>query len=83
MAEFACTSSRNKSFVKWGDNMTEQKKVCSVCGGENFTEGTLGNSYSNVTPADRLFSRGSSLILTFCKDCGEVSSMKVENPSKF
>lgn len=62
--------------------MNNKDLVCNSCGGTKFTKGRL-DGYAKVRPINKAFSLGSGLILTFCKKCGEVSSMKVENPNKF
>ncbi|MBS4188992.1 hypothetical protein KHA94_02015 [Bacillus sp. FJAT-49705] len=62
--------------------MNKQNQTCIVCGSKKFTQGRL-DGYAKVRPINKTFSLGSNLILTFCKDCGEVSSIKVEKPSKF
>jgi hypothetical protein len=36
-----------------------------------------------VKPLDKKFSTGSNKIITFCLNCGEVISIRVENPEKF
>ncbi|KOP81847.1 hypothetical protein AN957_09510 [Cytobacillus solani] len=62
--------------------MTNQVQTCKACGSTKFTKGRL-DGYAKVRPINKTFSLGSNLILTFCKKCGEVSSMKVEKPNKF
>lgn len=61
-------------------SMTSQS--CKACGNDTFTQGVLGNGFTSVTPVNKL-TGGSRLILTVCTKCGEVDSMKVENPKKF
>lgn len=63
--------------------MPSEQIVCKVCGSDSFTNGMIGNGYANVRPLDKIFSSGSPLILSFCKKCGEVASIKVKNPKKF
>ncbi|MEK4701977.1 hypothetical protein MKX47_20990 [Solibacillus sp. FSL R7-0668] len=65
--------------------MENNKIVCKACGSNSFTTGEVGASTSqgNVRPIGSIFSAGSPLILTFCKSCGEVASIKVEKPQKF
>ncbi|WP_042224224.1 hypothetical protein [Oceanobacillus manasiensis] len=55
---------------------------CKACGSDHFVQGRMGNGATSVKPIDKL-SGGSFIMLTFCSECGEVSSIKVENPSKF
>lgn len=57
-------------------------KNCKACGNNTFSEGILGNGFTSITPANKVLG-SSRLILTICKKCGEVASMKVENPKKF
>jgi hypothetical protein len=62
----------------------EKGMTCRICGSTTFTSGKVSNSHAKLMPLDKaFFSTGSSLIFTFCKDCGEVSSIKVKDPSKF
>ncbi|KOS66281.1 hypothetical protein AEA09_18870 [Lysinibacillus contaminans] len=62
--------------------METDKLVCKSCGSDVFAQGELGGAYANVRPVDAFFSN-SPLILTICKNCREVASMKVKNPQKF
>ena len=57
------------------------EQQCKACGGQIFVKGKM-SGYANVTPINKVFG-SSPLLLTFCKECGEVSSMKVEKPEKF
>lgn len=59
-----------------------EKLTCKACGSKSFTQGKL-SGYANVMPVEKIGFRGSSLILTFCKDCGEVASMKIDKPHRF
>ena len=59
-----------------------QIKKCESCGNDSFAVGNLGNGFTSVTPVDKIMG-SSPLILTFCKECGEVSSIKVKDPAKF
>lgn len=61
--------------------MENQKLICKSCGGSSFTKGKL-EGYANIKPIDKLFS-SSPLIVTLCKDCGEVASIKVKNLRPF
>lgn len=67
--------------------MESVKFVCKSCGNDTFTSGQLGHGKlstdSNVRPIGSLFTSGSPLILSFCKKCGEVASIKVSKPEKF
>lgn len=62
---------------------TQNSMICKVCGSDSFTHGEVGFGYANVKPKGKLFSDGSPLLLTFCKECGEVASIKVKNTKKF
>ena len=62
--------------------MDKDKLVCKICGNDSFTQGELGGANANVRPVDAIFS-SSPLILTICKNCGDVASMKVKNLQKF
>ncbi|SEQ66181.1 hypothetical protein SAMN05216362_12125 [Piscibacillus halophilus] len=56
--------------------------TCKVCGNDEFYKGRLGSGTTSLRPLNKIM--GSSfMILTFCSKCGEVSSIKVENPGKF
>lgn len=61
-----------------GDKMENK---CSACGGETFVKGKM-SGYAKVFPAERMGMIGSNLLLTVCESCGEVASMKVENPHR-
>ncbi|WP_412967621.1 hypothetical protein [Fredinandcohnia sp. 179-A 10B2 NHS] len=53
---------------------------CQRCNGVEFREGT---DFMAIKPLDKKFSTGSNKIYTFCLNCGEVVSIRIENPSKF
>jgi len=63
----------------------DKKVVCKSCGHDSFTIGQVGGDFNqgNIRPIDSVFSVGSPFIVTFCKDCGEVASIKVEKPQYF
>lgn len=63
----------------------ENKQICQACGHDTFTTGQVGSitSEGNVRPIGSIMASGSPLILTFCKKCGEVASIKVAKPEKF
>lgn len=63
--------------------MTEKNFVCKECGHTESKVGKIGNSgYDKVKPPGfNAFKMGTSLLITCCANCGEVSSMKVENPN--
>lgn len=58
------------------------KDSCKACGNDTFSQGILGNGFTSVTPVHKALG-SSRLILTLCKKCGEVASMRVEIPEKF
>lgn len=58
------------------------------CGSTTFKEGRVGFAYHAYVCEDdssRLFSVGkrSKLLTTFCLECGEVKSFRVEKPEIF
>ncbi|WP_375199219.1 hypothetical protein [Bacillus sp. RS11] len=67
--------------------MESNKLVCKACGYDSFATGQLGHGSfttdSNIRPIGSLIASGSPLILSFCKNCGEVTSIKVAKPEKF
>ncbi|MGE8036164.1 hypothetical protein B1B04_15310 [Lysinibacillus sp. KCTC 33748] len=67
--------------------MENNKLVCKACGNDSFAQVELGGSYAyaNVKPIrmDKLNITGSPMILTICKNCGEIASMKVKKLDKF
>jgi len=63
-------------------------KRCENCGSTTFKEGRVGFAYHAYVCEDdssRLFSVGkrSKLLTTFCLECGEVKSFRVEKPEIF
>ncbi len=67
--------------------MDNGKLICKACGKDSFATGQLGHGKlstdSNVRPIGSFMASGSPLILSFCKNCGEVASFKVAKPNKF
>ncbi|MGE7912516.1 hypothetical protein [Lysinibacillus xylanilyticus] len=61
------------------------KLVCKACGSDSFTTGQVGgnSSHGNIRPIGSIMAFGSPFLMTFCKECGEVASIKVDNPKKF
>ena len=53
---------------------------CHKCHGTEFGEGT---DFMAVRRLDKKLSVGSNKIFTFCLNCGEVVSTRIENPDKF
>ncbi|WP_216831404.1 hypothetical protein [Alkalihalobacterium elongatum] len=58
--------------------MGNQEK-CVKCGHTEFAEGT---DYMPIKPSKMSFN-GSNKIYTFCLKCGEVCSIRIENPTIF
>ncbi|PIC87838.1 hypothetical protein CSV72_01415 [Sporosarcina sp. P20a] len=56
------------------------KNECPKCNGTEFGEGT---DFMAVKPLDKKLSVGSNKIFTFCLNCGEVVSTRIEDPGKF
>jgi predicted nucleic-acid-binding Zn-ribbon protein len=59
--------------------MSEGKR-CKKCNSTEFAEGT---DFMPIKPLDKKLSMGSNKIYTFCLNCGEIVSTRVENPEKF
>lgn len=59
--------------------MEKSSKKCVKCGSTEFAEAT---DYMPVKPSKMSLS-GSNKIFTFCIECGEVDSIRIENPSIF
>jgi predicted nucleic-acid-binding Zn-ribbon protein len=57
-----------------------EKNKCPKCDGVEFAEGT---DFMSVKPVDKKFSMGSNKIYTFCLNCGEVISIRIETPAIF
>lgn len=56
-----------------------EEKQCKKCGSENFTEAT---DYMAVKPT-KMSLKGSFKIYTFCLECGEVDSIRIEDTEIF
>ena len=54
-------------------------KQCKRCGSTQFTDAT---DYIPVKPSKGSF-KGANKTYTFCLDCGEVDSIRIENTSIF
>lgn len=65
--------------------MENEKLVCKACGSDSFTTGQVGGTTSqgNIRPIGSIIAVGSPLIMTFCKNCGEVASFKVVKSEYF
>lgn len=64
------------------------EKKCPKCGSSEFKEGKVGYGYHAYVTEDVFSSiikggKRSKLLITFCLNCGEVQSFKVEDPQKF
>jgi hypothetical protein len=56
-------------------------ETCKACGKSDFA---YGSDHTFVRPLNKKFtSVGSNKIFKFCKHCGEVASIRIENPEKF
>ena len=64
-------------FIK-GESLMENKQ-CMKCGNTEFVEAT---DYMPVKPTKLSWS-GSNKIYTFCLECGEVHSIRIENTTIF
>lgn len=53
---------------------------CPKCNCDEFTE---GSDFMPIKPLDKKLSMGSNKIYTFCLNCGEIISIRIENPEKF
>ncbi|WP_058308203.1 hypothetical protein [Gracilibacillus massiliensis] len=56
-----------------------ENSECLKCGGTEFAEGT---DYMPIKP-NKMSLTGSNKIYTFCLNCGEVESIRVENTAIF
>ena len=56
-----------------------QDKKCLKCGGTEFAEAT---DYMPIKPS-KITLTGSNKIYTFCLNCGEVDSIRIENTTIF
>ncbi|MGG2054476.1 hypothetical protein ABFY48_08740 [Lysinibacillus pakistanensis] len=65
--------------------MENEKLVCKTCGKDSFITGQVGgnSSHANIKPIGSMMAFGSPFLMTFCKNCGEVVSIKVDKPNKF
>lgn len=63
--------------------MNQENLICKACGSNNFTKGEISSGYANVMPIGKFLSTGSPVLYTFCKNCGEVASIKIQKPEKF
>ena len=56
------------------------EKHCPKCNGDKFAE---GSDFVNIRLLNKKMAMGSKKIYTFCLDCGEIVSIRVENPKNF
>ncbi|HIW31812.1 MAG TPA: hypothetical protein IAA29_03405 [Candidatus Paenibacillus intestinavium] len=63
--------------------MNQENLTCKACGSTTFAKGEVNNEYAKVKPIGKMFTFGSPVIYTFCKNCGEVASIKIAKPEKF
>jgi hypothetical protein len=59
--------------------MSMQELICQSCSGKSFVQAT---DFINLRPLDTKMSMGCEKIYTVCLDCGEVVSIKIQNPEK-
>ncbi|NHM33836.1 hypothetical protein [Neobacillus terrae] len=60
--------------------------VCNKCGSHNFKEGKVGRGQPNFVYENNVSvftTKFSPLLVTFCLDCGEVQSFRLEHPEAF
>jgi hypothetical protein len=57
--------------------MINSEIKCKSCGGNSFVQAM---DFIDLRPVDKKMAFGSERIFTVCLDCGEVVSIKVENP---
>jgi hypothetical protein len=65
---------------KYKEVVQLKENKCPKCNGVEFAEGT---DFMPIKSLDKKFSIGSNKIYTFCLNCGEVISTRIENPNKF
>lgn len=53
---------------------------CEKCGSNQCKEGKIGGIAAVQPIHSKTGLGGSELIITFCKECGEVSGLNVKNP---
>lgn len=56
--------------------------TCKVCGHDESKVGRIGNTGYDLVKKPGKFMGGTSILVTCCAECGEVDSMRVENPDK-
>ncbi|WP_117170274.1 hypothetical protein [Paraliobacillus sediminis] len=56
-----------------------ENKTCANCGSVNFTEAT---DYMPIKP-NKMSLKGTNKIYTFCLNCGEVHSIRIEDTTIF
>ncbi|WP_413785553.1 hypothetical protein [Cytobacillus sp. IB215665] len=69
----------NKENIRNGEFENMENKKCLKCGSTEFVEGT---DYMPIKPSKMSLS-GSNKIYTFCLECGEVDSIRIENTTIF
>lgn len=55
------------------------KIICENCKGKTFVE---AKDFINLRPANKKMKMGSEKVYIVCKNCGEVASIRAENPEK-
>ncbi|MBU3171698.1 hypothetical protein [Clostridium estertheticum] len=59
----------------------ENNNGCSKCGSTDIKQGKIAGISSLQSLNSRTGLGGSELLVNFCNSCGEVTSIKVKNPS--
>jgi len=55
---------------------------CPICGCENIGQGKL-SGYTNMNIINNHFSIGSEVVAEICTKCGQILSLRINNPDKF
>ncbi|CEG25662.1 hypothetical protein [Bacillus sp. B-jedd] len=64
-------------------NHLNEPFMCKKCGHTEMKIGKIGNSgYDKVRKPGAVFSLGTSMLITCCANCGEVDSMRIEDPTR-
>lgn len=71
-------------YLSWNLDRRVMMEIqkCPVCGNEKIKKGKI-HGFASVLPLNsRNGAFGSALIVSFCSECGEVLSSKVDHPEK-
>lgn len=56
---------------------------CEKCGHTKYKTGKIGNSgYDKVKKIGSIISLGTGMLISCCASCGNVYSLKIENPDR-